>query len=174
MKKQRITPFLWFDNQAEEAVKFYTRIFKKSRVLKVARYTKAAKKVAGRPAGSVMTIDFELDGQRFVALNGGPLLKFGEAISFVVNCRSQAEIDYYWEKLTVGAGGGVCGWLKDKFGISWQIVPEILGEMMSGKDIAASERTMQALLQMNKLDIGKLQQAYKGESGKKHRRGRNP
>ena len=152
-------------------MKFYTRIFNKSRVLKVARYTKAAEKVAGRPEGSVMTIDFELDGQRFVALNGGPLLKFGEAISFVVNCRSQAEIDYYWGKLTAGASGGVCGWLKDKFGVSWQIVPEILRELVTSKNPAASERVMQALLGMRKLDIAKLQQAYKGESHKSAKRG---
>ena len=169
--KERITPFLWFDNQAEQAVKFYTRIFKKSRVLKVARYTRAAQKVSGRPAGSVMTIDFVLDGQRFVALNGGPHLKFGEAISFVVNCRSQAEIDYYWEKLAAGSGGGVCGWLKDKFGVSWQIVPEILGELVTSKNPGASERVMQALLGMRKLDVAKLRQAYKGEPVKRTRRG---
>lgn len=169
--KQRITPFLWFDDQAEKAVKFYTGIFKKSRILKVARYTEAGQKVAGRPAGSVMTLDFELDGQRFVALNGGPHLKFGEAISFVVNCRSQAEIDYYWEKLTAGARGGVCGWLKDKFGVSWQIVPEILRELITSKRPAASERVMRALLGMRKLDIAKLRQAHKGEPDKGAKRG---
>jgi predicted 3-demethylubiquinone-9 3-methyltransferase (glyoxalase superfamily) len=168
--KQKITPFLWFDDQAEKAVKFYTGIFKKSRVLKVARYTQAAEKVAGRPAGSVMTVAFELDGQPFVALNGGPHLKINEAISFVVNCRNQAELDYYWKKLSAGGKEVQCGWLQDKFGVSWQVVPENIGELMSGKDPAASGRVMEALLGMTKLDIGKLQQAYKSGPGKTTKR----
>jgi predicted 3-demethylubiquinone-9 3-methyltransferase (glyoxalase superfamily) len=169
--KQRITPFLWFDHQAEKAVKFYTGIFKKSRVLTVSRYGKFGEKAAGRPAGSVMTIDFELNGQRFVALNGGPHLKINEAISFVVNCQNQAELDYYWEKLSAGGKEVQCGWLKDKFGVSWQVVPEILGELVSSKNPAASERVMDALLGMRKLDIAKLQRAYKSEPDKSTRRG---
>ena len=169
--KQRITPFLWFDDQAEKAVKFYTTIFKKSRVLNVSRYGKFGEKAAGRPAGSVMTIEFELDGQRFVALNGGPHLKFNEAVSFVVNCRNQAELDYYWKKLSAGGNEVQCGWLKDKFGVSWQVVPEILGKLMSSKDPAASERVMNAILGMVKLDIAKLQQAFKSVPGQSIKRG---
>lgn len=157
---QKITPFLWFDNQAEAAAKFYTSVFKSSKILKIARYNKAAEKVAGRPAGSVMTVEFEIEGQRFVALNGGPFFKFTEAVSFVVNCRTQKEIDYFWEKLSAGGKESRCGWLKDKYGLSWQIVPSILGELMSDKDAAKSHRVMQAMLQMVKLDIKTLKLAY--------------
>lgn len=159
---QKIIPFLWFDDQAEEAVKFYASVFKKSKVLKVARFDEAAANASGQPAGSVMTIEFELAGQKFIALNGGPHFKFTEAISFVVNCRTQAELDKFWKKLSAGGQPGQCGWLKDKFGVSWQIVPAILGEVLSGKDAAKSQRVMQALLQMKKLDIKKLKQAAKG------------
>ncbi len=156
---QKITPFLWFDDNAEEAVKFYTSIFKNSKIGKIARYDKAGEKAAGRPAGSVMTIEFHLEGQEFVALNGGPHFKFTEAISFVVNCQTQEEVDYYWEKLSEGGKEVQCGWLKDKFGLSWQIVPTVLGELLSDKDALKSQRVMEAMLQMVKLDIKKLKQA---------------
>ena len=160
---QKITPFLWFDNQAEEAVKFYTSIFKNSKIGKIARYDKAGEKVAGRPAGSVMTVEFQLEGQEFVALNGGPVFKFTEAISFVVNCKTQAELDHFWKKLSAGGKEIRCGWLKDQYGISWQIVPEVLGKLMSSKDAAKSQRVMEAVLKMVKLDIKKLKQAAKGK-----------
>ncbi len=160
---QKITPFLWFDDNAEEAVKFYTSIFKNSKIGKIARYDKAGEKAAGRPAGSVMTIEFQLEGQEFVALNGGPHFKFTEAISFVVNCQTQEEIDYYWEKLSEGGKEVQCGWLKDKFGLSWQIVPTVLGELLSDKDAAKSQRVMQAMLKMVKLDIEKLKEAAEGK-----------
>jgi predicted 3-demethylubiquinone-9 3-methyltransferase (glyoxalase superfamily) len=157
---QKITPFLWFDDNAEEAVKFYTSIFKNSKIGKIARYDEAGEKAAGRPAGSVMTIEFRLEGQEFVALNGGPHFKFTEAISFVVSCKTQAEVDYYWNKLTADGGKEVqCGWLKDKYGLSWQVVPTILPELLSDKDAAKSQRVMEAMLQMVKLDIKKLKQA---------------
>ncbi|SPE57109.1 conserved hypothetical protein [Verrucomicrobia bacterium] len=159
---QRITPFLWFDKEAEEAAKFYTSIFKRSKIGKIARYSKSVEKAAGRPAGSVMTVEFSLDGQEFVALNGGPQFRFTEAISFVVNCKTQAEVDRYWKKLTAGGKPVQCGWLKDKYGISWQIVPTVLGELLSRKDAAKSERVMGALLKMVKLDIKKLKAAAKG------------
>jgi predicted 3-demethylubiquinone-9 3-methyltransferase (glyoxalase superfamily) len=159
----KITPFLWFDNQAEQAVKFYTSIFRNSRIGKIARYGKAEEKVAGRPAGSVMTVEFELEGQEFVALNGGPVFKFTEAVSFVVNCPTQAEVDFYWKELSVGGQEGQCGWLKDKYGLSWQIVPTLLGELLSDKDTAKSQRVMQALLKMVKLDIPALEQAARGQ-----------
>ncbi len=156
---QKITPFLWFDDQAEEAVKFYTSIFKKSKIGRIARYDKAGEKVAGRPAGSVMTVEFEIEGQKFVALNGGPIFKFTEAVSFVVNCRTQAEVDYYWKRLSAGGKEVQCGWLKDKYGVSWQIVPTILADLMSTKDAAKSQRVMEAMLQMVKLDIEGLKAA---------------
>lgn len=156
---QRISPFLWFDHQAEEAAKFYVDIFKKSKVGKVARYDEAGAKASGRPAGSVMTVEFQLDGQDFIALNGGPEFKFTEAISFVVNCRTQAEVDHYWKRLTAGGQEVQCGWLKDKYGVSWQVVPTILGELLSGPDPAKVHRVMQAMLKMVKLDIKKLKEA---------------
>ena len=160
---QKITPFLWFDDNAEEAVKFYTSIFKKSKIGKIARYDEAGEKVAGRPAGSVMTIEFEIEGQDFIALNGGPHFKFNEAVSFVVSCKTQTEVDYYWNKLSAGGKEVQCGWLKDKFGLSWQIVPTILGELMSDKDPVKSQRVMGAMLKMVKLDINKLKAAYAGK-----------
>ena len=159
---QRITPFLWFENQAEQAAKFYTSVFRNSRIGKIARYGEEGERIAGRPKGSVMTVEFQLDGQDFVALNGGPQFKFTEAISFVVNCGTQSEVDRYWKKLSAGGKEVQCGWLKDKYGLSWQIVPTILGELMSDKDRAKSQRVMVALLKMVKLDIKKLKQAAKG------------
>jgi predicted 3-demethylubiquinone-9 3-methyltransferase (glyoxalase superfamily) len=156
---QKITPFLWFDNQAEEAVKFYTSIFKKSKVLKVTRYSEAAAKASGRPKDSVLTIEFQIEGQRFVALNGGPAFKFNESVSFVVNCKTQAELDRFWKKLSAGGKESQCGWLKDKYGLSWQIVPSTLGEILSSKDPAKAERVMKAILQMKKLDIKALRNA---------------
>jgi predicted 3-demethylubiquinone-9 3-methyltransferase (glyoxalase superfamily) len=158
-KVQKITPFLWFDSQAEEAAKFYTAIFGNSRIGSIARYSEAGEKAAGRPAGSVMTVEFQLEGQDFVALNGGPHFKFTEAISFVVNCDTQPELDHYWNKLSADGKEQQCGWLKDKFGVSWQIVPEILSDLLSGKDSAKSQRVMEALLKMVKLDINKLKEA---------------
>jgi predicted 3-demethylubiquinone-9 3-methyltransferase (glyoxalase superfamily) len=160
---QKITPFLWFNDNAEEAVKFYTSIFKKSKIGKIARYDEAGEKAAGRPAGSVMTIEFEIEGQDFIALNGGPHFKFNEAVSFVVSCKTQTEADYYWNKLSAGGKKVQCGWLTDKFGLSWQIVPTILGELMSDKDPVKSQRVMQAMLKMVKLDINKLKAAYAGK-----------
>lgn len=159
---QKITPFLWFDDQAEEAAEFYTSIFKNSRIGKIAHYGKEEEKVSGRPAGSVMTVEFQLAGQDFVALNGGPHFKFNEAISFVVSCRTQAEVDRYWKRLCAGGKAGQCGWLRDKYGVSWQIVPAVLGELLSDKDAARSARVMKALLKMVRLDIKKLKQAAKG------------
>ena len=159
---QKITPFLWFNDNAEEAVKFYTSIFKNSKIGKIARYGEEGEKIAGRPKGSVMTVEFQLEGQQFIALNGGPIFKFTEAISFVVNCETQEEVDYYWEKLSQGGKEVQCGWLKDKYGLSWQIVPTVLGELLSDKDAAKAQRVMQAMLKMVKLDIEKLKQAAKG------------
>ena len=157
---QKITPFLWFDNQAEEAAKFYTSIFKNSKITDIARYGEAGAKVSGRAKGSVMTVSFELDGQEFTALNGGPVFKFTEAVSFVVNCRTQKEVDELWEKLSAGGEKSQCGWLKDKYGLSWQIVPTVLTEMLQDKDPGKSERVMQAMLKMQKLDIETLKQSY--------------
>jgi predicted 3-demethylubiquinone-9 3-methyltransferase (glyoxalase superfamily) len=155
---QRITPFLWFDNQAEEAVNFYASIFKNSRVGKVSRYGDAGP----GPKGTVMTASFNLDGQEFIALNGGPQFKFSPAISFVVSCETQQEIDHYWSKLSAGGRTDQCGWLTDRFGVSWQIVPTALGQLMSDKDAEKSGRVMKALLQMTKLDIDGLKEAYDG------------
>jgi predicted 3-demethylubiquinone-9 3-methyltransferase (glyoxalase superfamily) len=160
---QRITPFLWFDTQAEEAANFYVSIFKNSRIKGMARYDGEAAKAAGRPPGSVMTVQLELDGQDFVALNGGPVFKFTEAISFVVNCESQDEIDHFWQKLSAGGQAIECGgWLKDKFGVSWQVVPTILGEMLQDRDPEKPKRVMAALMKMKKLDIAGLRKAYEG------------
>jgi predicted 3-demethylubiquinone-9 3-methyltransferase (glyoxalase superfamily) len=160
----RISPCLWFDDQAEEAARFYTGIFKNSRIGRIARYGKAGYEIHHRPAGTVMTVEFELDGQPFTALNGGPVFKFNEAVSLQINCENQKEIDYYWEKL--GAGGDKkaqqCGWLKDKYGLSWQVVPTVLAEMVGDPDSQKSQRAMQAMLQMKKLDIAELKRAYAG------------
>ena len=156
---QKITPFLWFDDKAEEAVKFYVSVFKNSKIGGVARYGEAGAKVSGRPAGSVMTVAFQLDGQDFVALNGGPHFKFTEAISLIVNCETQAEMDELWEKLSAGGEKGRCGWLKDRYGMSWQVVPTLVGELMQDPDAGKSEKVMQAILKMNKLDIDALKRA---------------
>ena len=153
---QKITPFLWFDDQAEEAMNFYVSIFKDSKVLNVSRYGEV---VPGQP-GKVMTGTFTLNGQEFMALNGGPEYKFTEAVSFFVDCESQQEVDTLWEKLTEGGEEGQCGWLKDKFGLSWQIVPSILGKLLSDPDAVKAGRVMQAMLQMRKLDTAILMQAY--------------
>ena len=162
---QKITPCLWFDNQAEEAANFYTSIFKNSKIGNISRYGKEGYEIHGREAGTVLTIDFEIEGQRFTALNGGPVFKFNEAISFVVQCKTQKEVDYYWEKLSEGGDEKAqqCGWLKDKYGVSWQIVPVVLGEMLRDKDPGKSDRVMKSMLQMKKLDIEELKRAYKGE-----------
>jgi predicted 3-demethylubiquinone-9 3-methyltransferase (glyoxalase superfamily) len=156
---QKITPFLWYDDKAEEAMNFYVSIFKNSKVLSVARYGE----VGPGPKGSVMTATFRLDGQEFIALNAGPRFKFTEAISFVVNCETQEEVDEFWEKLSEGGEKSRCGWLKDKYGLSWQVVPTVLEELYGGKDPEKSKRVIQAMLQMDKLDIRTLKQAYDGQ-----------
>lgn len=159
---QRITPCLWFDNQAEEAAQFYTSIFRNSRIGRISRYGKEGHEIHGRPEGSVLTVEFEINGQTFTALNGGPLFKFNEAVSFQVYCENQQELDHHWEKL--GKGGDAkaqqCGWLKDKYGVSWQVVPTVLSNMLQDKDTRKSERVMKEVLQMKKLDIARLEQAY--------------
>ena len=155
---QKITPFLWFDNNAEEAANFYVSIFKNSKVLNISRYGDAGP----GPKGTVLTVAFELDGQKFTALNGGPQFKFTEAVSFVVNCETQQEIDYFWEKLSADGAESQCGWLKDKYGLSWQVVPTILGELMGG-DPERSNRVMQEILKMQKLEIEPLKRAYEGK-----------
>jgi predicted 3-demethylubiquinone-9 3-methyltransferase (glyoxalase superfamily) len=161
---QRITPCLWFDKQAEEAAKFYIGIFKHSKIVQVSRYGEAGREVHGQAPGTVMTVAFELDGQTFTALNGGPVFKFNEAISFQINCETQAEVDHYWGKLSQGGDEKAqqCGWLKDKYGLSWQVVPRVLIEMLTDPDRAKSQRAMQAMLQMKKIDIDKLKRAYAG------------
>jgi predicted 3-demethylubiquinone-9 3-methyltransferase (glyoxalase superfamily) len=153
---QKITPFLWFDNQAEEAAKFYVSIFKNSKIVTIARYGEAGP----GPKGSVMTVVFRLDGQEFIALNGGPQYKFTEAVSFSVDCKTQEEVDRSWEKLSEGGIESRCGWLKDKYGLSWQINPSVLGEMLGDPDPKKSRRVMEAMLQMKKIDIKRLKQAY--------------
>ncbi len=159
---QRISPCLWFDDKAEEAARFYTSIFKDSKICGVTRYGKEGYEIHGMEAGTVMTVDFEIEGQKFLALNGGPIFKFNEAISFQVHCETQQEVDYYWEKLSEGGDEKAqqCGWLKDKYGVSWQIVPIVLGKMLQDKDAEKSQRVMKALLQMHKLDIRTLVKAY--------------
>jgi predicted 3-demethylubiquinone-9 3-methyltransferase (glyoxalase superfamily) len=153
---QKIGPFLWFDSNAEEAANFYVSIFKDSKILKIARYGEAGP----GPAGSVMVVNFQIEGQDFIALNGGPLFKFTEAISFVINCQTQEEVDHYWNKLTAGGGQeSQCGWLKDKYGLSWQVTPTILGELLADKDHKKAQRVMQAMLQMKKIDIAALKRA---------------
>src|SRR5262249_11304118 len=157
--KQKITPFLWFDHQAEEAARFYVSIFPNSRVGNVLRYDDAASKAAGRPKGSVMTVEFELHGQPFTALNGGPAFTFNEAISLVVHCESQAEVDHVWKELTTGGQEVQCGWLKDKFGVAWQVVPTVMIEMLQDRDPEKARRAMAAMLTMKKLDIATLKKA---------------
>jgi predicted 3-demethylubiquinone-9 3-methyltransferase (glyoxalase superfamily) len=161
---QKITPCLWFDDLAEEAVEFYTGIFSNSRIVKIVRYGETGYEVHGKPAGSVMTMAFELNGQAFTALNGGPFFKFNEAISLQITCETQKEVDYYWEKLSEGGDEKAqqCGWLKDKYGLSWQVVPNVLIEMLNDPDLAKSQRTMTAMLQMKKIDIDALKREYNG------------
>jgi predicted 3-demethylubiquinone-9 3-methyltransferase (glyoxalase superfamily) len=164
---QRITPFLWFEDQAEEAANFYVSIFERSRVTGVTHYGEAASKAAGRPIGSVMTVVFELAGQEFTAINGGPEFKLTEAISFVVNCKNQKEVDHFWEKLTSDGGQEVqCGWLKDKFGMSWQVTPRVLLEMIADKDPERAQRAMAAMMTMKKIDIAELEEAFGGRPDK--------
>ncbi|HSC08921.1 MAG TPA: VOC family protein [Steroidobacteraceae bacterium] len=160
---QRITPCLWFDNQAEEAVKFYVSLFRNSKLGKVTRYGASASQASGQPQGSVMTVSFQLDGQDFTALNGGPHFKFSEAISLVVNCETQQEVDDLWERLSKGGDVLDCGWVKDKYGLAWQIVPTVLFELLVDKDAAKTERVMQAMLGMKKLDIRELKRAAEGQ-----------
>lgn len=162
---QKISPCLWFDDNAEDAVKFYVSIFKNSKAGNVTRYGKEGYEIHKKKEGSVMTIDFEIEGQKFLALNGGPMFKFNEAISFQIYCDTQEEIDYYWEKLTEGGdkNAQVCGWLKDKFGVSWQVVPIAMIKMLQDKDSKKTERVMKAMLQMHKLDIDALTKAYQEE-----------
>jgi predicted 3-demethylubiquinone-9 3-methyltransferase (glyoxalase superfamily) len=156
---QKITPFLWFDNQAEEAINLYVSVFKNSRILSMSRYGEGGP----GPAGTVMTATFQLEGQEFMALNGGPDHKFTDAISLFVDCKTQEEVDELWEKLSAGGEQGPCGWLKDKFGLSWQIIPGILGELLGDPDPVKSQRVMKAMLQMSKIDIDRLKAAYEGQ-----------
>jgi predicted 3-demethylubiquinone-9 3-methyltransferase (glyoxalase superfamily) len=160
---QKITPCLWFDNEAEEAAKFYVSIFKNSKLGAVSRYGKEGFEIHGRKEGTVMTAEFEIDGLKFVGLNGGPLFKFSEAISFQIMCEDQKEIDYFWSKLTAGGQEGPCGWLKDKFGLSWQVVPTVLIDMLKDPDTAKSQRVTKAFLQMKKFDIAALKRAYEAK-----------
>lgn len=159
---QKITPFLWFDNNAEEAAKSYISIFKNSKIIDITHYGESAAEASGRLKGTVMTVTFELEGQQFMALNGGPVFKFSPAISFLINCETQEELDDLWEKLSEGGEKEQCGWLKDKFGVSWQIVPNVLSDMLQDKDAKKSERVLEALLQMKKIDIQGLRNAYAG------------
>ena len=163
-RNERITPCLWFDDQAEGGAKFYTAIFKNSRIGRITCYGEAGHEIHGRAPGTVMTVEFELDGHTFVALNGGPIFKFNEAISLQITCKTQEEVDYYWEKLTAGGDEKAqqCGWLKDRFGVSWQVVPSELAEILNGPDHDKSQRAMAAMLQMKKLDIEALRRAYAG------------
>lgn len=163
-KIQKITANFWFNTQAEEAVNFYVSIFNDAKIGRLTRYSKEGFEIHGMPEGTVMTIDFELEGQGFVALNGGAAFTFNEAISFIINCGSQEEVDYYWDKLTEGGDGKaqVCGWLKDKFGVSWQVVPVQLNDMLTDGDAEQVDRVIRTLLQMKKLDLRELKQAYEG------------
>jgi predicted 3-demethylubiquinone-9 3-methyltransferase (glyoxalase superfamily) len=157
---QKITTCLWFDGQAEEAVNFYTSVFKNSKVGSVSRYDESSAKASGMPEGSVLVITFEIEGREFMALNGGPMFKFNESVSLMVHCESQEEIDYFWNKLTSGGGQeSMCGWLKDKYGLSWQVVPTELGKLMGSKEPGKAQRVMAALLQMKKLDLNTLRNA---------------
>src|SRR5258706_173859 len=164
MAFQKISPFLWFDHQAEEAARYYTSIFSNSRIGTISRYGEAGREIHGQKPGTVMVVAFELDGQKFSALNGGPIFKFNEAISLMIDCETQEEIDYYWDKLSAGgdANAQQCGWLKDKYGLSWQVTPRVLGEMMSDPDKEKAGRVMTAMLQMKKIDIAALKRAYAG------------
>jgi len=171
MAETKLTPCLWFDSQAEEAARYYTGIFKNSKIGSISRYTEAGQEVHHRPAGSVMTVEFELNGQPFTALNGGPAFKFNEAVSFQIMCRNQEEVDHYWNKLAAGGPEEAqqCGWVKDKYGLSWQVVPTALVEMMKDSDTEKAGRVMDAMLQMKKLDIAELERAYEGEGAASRR-----
>jgi predicted 3-demethylubiquinone-9 3-methyltransferase (glyoxalase superfamily) len=158
---QKITPFLWFDHQAEEAMNFYLSVFGKSKILRIVRYGDAGP----GPAGTVMTAEFQIEGQQFVALNGGPAFTFSQAVSFVVHCKTQGEVDRYWEQLSAGGEQQQCGWLKDRFGVSWQVVPAVLTKMLGDPDPEKSRRVMKAMLPMGKLDIKTLETAYAGTQG---------
>jgi predicted 3-demethylubiquinone-9 3-methyltransferase (glyoxalase superfamily) len=160
---QKIMPCLWFDNEAEEAAKFYVSVFKNSKLGAISRYGKEGFETHGRKAGTVMTAEFEIDGLKFLGLNGGPQFKFSEAISFQIMCKYQEEVDYYWSKLTAGGQEGPCGWLKDKFGLSWQVVPTVLLDMIKDPDTAKSQRVMKAFMQMKKFNIAELKRAYEGK-----------
>jgi predicted 3-demethylubiquinone-9 3-methyltransferase (glyoxalase superfamily) len=161
---QKITPFLWFDGQAEDVANFYTSVFKNSKIDRIFRHSEETAEKLDHPVGSVLTIEFEIEGQKFVALNGGPLFKFNESISFVINCETQEEVDYFWEKLTANGGEeSQCGWLKDKFGVSWQVTPTVLIDMLHDKDPEKAERVMNAMLEMQKIEISKLKAAYDGK-----------
>jgi predicted 3-demethylubiquinone-9 3-methyltransferase (glyoxalase superfamily) len=162
--KQKIAPCLWFDTQAEEAAKFYVSIFPNSRLGAVSRYGEAGQEIHGKPPGSVMVVEFEIDGQRFIALNGGPQFKFSEAVSFQIYCDTQAEIDHFWSKLGKDGQEGSCGWLKDKFGLSWQIVPTALPKMMASGDARTTDRVMASIMSMKKFDMAALQKVYDGKS----------
>ena len=162
--KQQISACLWFDNQAEEAAQFYVSVFPSSKVVAVTRYGNAGHEIHGRPAGSVMTVEFELSGLPFTALNGGPVFKFNEAVSFQVSCETQAEIDHFWKSLSQGGQEGSCGWLKDKYGVSWQVVPSVLPQLLTGADGAATDRIMNAVLKMKKFDLETLKRAHAGQS----------
>ncbi|PMR68308.1 VOC family protein [Halomonas heilongjiangensis] len=161
---QKITPCLWFDDQAEEAAEFYTGIFKNSRITNISRYGEAGQEIHGRPPGTVMVAAFELEGQAFTALNGGPVFQFNEAISLQIDCESQQEVDHFWEKLSEGGDPNAqqCGWLKDKYGLSWQVIPRVLIEMLGDPDHEKSQRVFQAMLGMKKIDIAELERAYAG------------
>ncbi|HXQ83170.1 MAG TPA: VOC family protein [Xanthobacteraceae bacterium] len=162
--KQKIAPCLWFDTEAEEAAKFYTSVFENSRIKRISRYGKAGREVHGKEAGSVMVAEFEIEGQSFLALNGGPHFKFTEAVSFQVFCDTQGEIDYFWAKLSEGGREGQCGWLKDKYGLSWQVVPSVLPQMMTDAEGAKSDRIMNAVLKMKKFDVESLKRAAAGQA----------
>jgi predicted 3-demethylubiquinone-9 3-methyltransferase (glyoxalase superfamily) len=165
---QKITPCLWFDSQAEEAAKFYTSIFRNSSIGRTSRYGKEGQEIHGRPEGSVMTVEFTIEGEKFTALNAGPAFKFNEAISFQVACDTQEEIDYYWEKLSEGGDEKAqqCGWLKDRYGVSWQVVPALLGDLLGDQNSEGSQRVMHAVLRMKKLDLGEIMRAYEGTNGR--------
>lgn len=160
----KISPFLWFDHQAEEAANFYVSIFPNSKITRITRYGKAGHEHHGQRAGTVMTVSFKLDGQEFTALNGGPVFQFNEAVSLVINCGSQREVDYYWEKLTAGGDKEArqCGWLKDKFGVSWQVIPTAMNDLLGDPDDPRSERAISAMMKMEKLDLAALEKAFNG------------
>ncbi len=161
---QKIVPFLWFDRNAEEAAKFYTSIFRRSRITEISHYTDATSEASGLPKGTVLTVRFELEGQEFIALNGGPAFKFTPAISLFVNCKTQQEIDDLWEKLSAGGEKGQCGWLQDKYGVSWQIAPAEIHKLLQSKDSTKLERAMEALMKMTKIDLDEIRRAYEGAS----------